>query len=97
MPDEYDCMFTCQIRSERFYHPRSPSKSYAGLKLRAKNWEPSGLLSHFSDGDFLCPKAFKAEFREHVKKALDCSKPTDTDIGKSHVTILNSGSTAGYF
>ena len=85
-PDEYDCMFTCQIRSERVYHPHSPSRSYAGLRIMSKNWEPSELLLHSSDGDFLCPKAFKARFRQHVKEALQQTQPTGTTVGKLYVT-----------
>jgi len=83
-PDEYDCMFTCRIRSQSFYCPDSPSKCYAGLRVLSKAWEPSKLLFRSTDGDFLCPKAFKADFRQHVENALQSARLTDTNIGKSH-------------
>jgi len=86
-PDEYDCMFTCQIRSKCVYHPSSPSKSYAGLRiLTSSNWEPSELLTSFGNDSFICPKAFKRYFREHVESALRCSQPKGKEIGMSSST-----------
>jgi len=84
-PDEYDCMFTCQVRSQRVYHPHSPSKSYAGLRmLNAKVFEPSQLLFYSSDKEcFLCPKAFKSYFLQNVKEAVQL-RHTDATVGKSH-------------
>ena len=66
-------MFTCLIRAECIYHPSSPSKSYAGLRiLTASNWTPSELLSNCDvDKVFICPRAFKEYFRQHVEQALN--------------------------
>ena len=83
-PDEYDIMFTCQIRSQCVYHPNSPSKSYAGLKLfTSANWEPSELLSPTDDKPFICPKAFKAYIRQHVQTVLQSRQPSGRQIGMS--------------
>jgi len=90
-PDEYDCMFTCLLRSSCVYYPSSPSKSYAGLQTLTKsNWEPSELLSPSDDKDFICPKAFKAYFREHVKRALRrCHLAgKDKEIGMLKVIVV---------
>jgi len=83
-PDEYDCMFTCQIRSQCVYHPSSPSKGYAGLRIfTSANWEPSELLSPSDDKPFVCPKAFKAHVRQHVETILLCKQPRGKQIGMS--------------
>jgi len=83
-PDEYDCMFTCQIRSKCVYHPSSPSKSYAGLRiLTTGNWEPAELLSPSDDKPMICPKAFKAYVRQHVETALRRRQPEGKQIGMS--------------
>lgn len=80
-PDEYDCMFSCLIRSKCVYHPISPSKSYAGLKTRTSaNWEPSELLSPSDDKPFICPKAFKAYVRQHVETVLLRRQPRGKQI-----------------
>ena len=92
--DEYDCMFTCLIRAECIYHPSSPSKSYAGLRIHTtSNWKPSELLTNCDDGKaFICPRAFKAYFQQHVERALSrplrCPAADGKTVGMSKANQL---------
>jgi len=69
-PDEFDCMFTCEIRAETIYHPSSASTSFAALKLTCTYWKPVELINCTGDECFVCPKAFRTDFRGQVEDIL---------------------------
>jgi len=86
-PDEFDCMFTCKVRSEQVYSP-SPSKNYAALQITSSYWEPEQLLNRSCNGErFVCPKAFKSHFRRQIEIILQ-SRASDSERNMNFGTLF---------
>jgi hypothetical protein len=70
-PNEYDCLFTCEIRAEVVFNDRDcRSKSFCALRLPSGNAADVKMVCSSDHRDYLCPKAFKDQFREKIEIVL---------------------------
>jgi hypothetical protein len=68
-PNEYDCLFTCEIRACVLFYD-CPSKSFCALRLPSGTAADVNMTCSSDRCDFLCPKAFKDQFREKIEIIL---------------------------